>query len=102
MEGKTELTPQDLEKYFKLDLNKASDDVQDRYHTLLLEEQLGKAKKNGGKLPKPAPLELKETILRIVKNTQDIETARKAFKMDRDWEKASRGGRPPIGGAQDD
>jgi hypothetical protein len=102
MESQSELTPQEQERDFELNLSIAPRDAQNRYYKLLLEEQLGKAKKHKGKPPEIAPLELRETILRIAKNTQDIETARKAFKMDRDWENASRGGRAPMGGAVDD
>jgi len=102
MDNRAELTPEALEEYFKSDLNKTPYGVRERYDTLLLDEQLKKAKERQGKPPGPIPLESRENFLRIAKVTMSIEDARRALKMERDWERASRGGRPPIGGAVDD
>ena len=102
MDNKAELTPKDQEEYFKLDLKNAPHDVQDRYYTLLLDEQVKRAKERKVKPSEPISLEIKENFLRIARVTNDDEEARKALKMENDWERASRGGRPPIGGAVDD
>ncbi len=49
------------------------------------------------------PLEIREHILKLVsKNHFDREKIATVLKQDREFEKASKNGRPPIGGAIDD
>lgn len=100
MENPNGLTPEERKKTFELELNNAPVDARVRYAQLVLDERLKEAP--SGTLS----LELKERLLGIARANPDIETARKALKMaqkmERDWERASRGGRPPIGGAVDD
>ncbi len=103
MENSPELTPEQLEKYFEYNLRNAPEGARNRYYTLLVKEQLEKAKENNGKPQGSVSLELRENLLRIAKITRDNEEARNLLKMDKAWEGArSKDGRPPIGGAQDD
>lgn len=103
MEGGEKFTPEQLEHYFKHDLEKSPRDVQDKYHHLLLDEQLKRAKENGNRPAGPVPLNIREMILQAANVPGDIEGAKKSLKMARDWETyTSKDGRPPIGGAKDD
>jgi hypothetical protein len=102
MEGKKELTPVDREKYLENALKNADLAVRDSYSTLLLDEQLIREQGRKRKPPEPVPLEMKEKFFDIAKHTKNSDKARMALKMERDWERASRGGRPPLGGAVDD
>ena len=102
MEKGREITPEEAEKYFNLDLIKSPEDVRNRYSSLLLREQLDLAKKNNGR-PMRVSLETRERFLHVAKNTQNDEEARRVIKMEKDWNAAtSKDGRPPIGGATDD
>jgi len=102
MEVKKEITPEEREKCLELDLKNAELTVRESYSTLLLDEQLIREKERNRRPPEPIPLEMRERFFEIAKHTKDSDKARMALKMERDWGNASRGGRPPIGGALDD
>jgi hypothetical protein len=107
MEKGEGLTPDQREKYFKLDLMNAPEDVRDRYYKLLLGEQIRMAKLNNNRPAGPVSIDLREMMLEISGRTNNHEEAQKLFKMERDWNNASRTDRhgnvrPPIGGAPDD
>ena len=100
MEDRFETSPIE-EKQFKLDLNNAPPEVQDRYHKLLLGIRAENATKHPGP-PKEISIDERENLLHKAKTASDYEEAKKLLQMERDWEAASKGGRPPIGGAIDD
>lgn len=103
MEGKTELTPEEEERYFESDLDNLSKDIRERFERLALDEKLRMAKENSGKPKGTIPLEKRKEYLDLAKSDRDIEEARMLARADHGWNRAtSKDGRPPIGGAQDD
>jgi hypothetical protein len=97
-----ELTPEEAEKSFELDLRELPDDVRSRYNRLYLDLRLKQAKQNQGKPAGSVSLEERQELMLIARTTRSDEEARRAFHMQESWEGAtSSEGRPPIGGAQD-
>jgi hypothetical protein len=102
MENGREFTPEEAERYFKLEIDRLSPDISQKYSRLLLDEQLRAAKNAQGK-PQHVPLETREELLELAKSGRSIEDDRLLISMEHDYKTAtSKDGRPPIGGAQDD
>lgn len=70
------------------------------YFDLLIKKQINLLKENGNK-PVIVTTEQKENLIKQA-HTNIIMGHVDPAKMERDWERASENGRPPIGGAQDD
>jgi len=88
------------QKDFDLRLAAAGETARLNYYDLLTQERVKRAKASGGQL----------VTIDIAEREQLLEKATRIAlygqadpkKMAEDWEKATRSGRPPIGGAQDD
>lgn len=87
-------------KSFDLRLASVIPQIREEYDTLLIQAQIEGARANRGRTI-TITTEMREQIL--------TQAERIVFyghvdprKMERDWEAASKGGRDPIGGAQDD
>lgn len=104
MEAATrELTLEEAEKSFQLELSNLPDNALSRYDCLCLDLKLREARQNHGKPAGPLSLETRQELMLIAKTTLSDEDARKAFSMQESWDRAtSKDGRLPIGGAQDD
>ncbi|KKU09868.1 MAG: hypothetical protein UX13_C0027G0003 [Candidatus Woesebacteria bacterium GW2011_GWB1_45_5] len=86
-------------KSFDLRLTRASEAVRKQYQSILTAEQAQRARENNGKTVTIDITEKEQFLDRataiVIYGKADPQ------KMAQDWESASRDGRPPIGGAQD-
>ncbi|OGM08068.1 hypothetical protein A2W13_02775 [Candidatus Woesebacteria bacterium RBG_16_36_11] len=91
------------EKDFDLRLKSSPDDIQSMYFKLLARERVQRAKARRGR-PEPINLEEREGMLTRAKVLADIASQYgvNPLKVEKDWENATKKGRPPIGGAKDD
>lgn len=103
MEGKPELTQEEQERYFESDIKTLPKEIRERYERLALDEKVRMAHENSGRPRGPIPLEKRQEYLKMAKSDRDIEEARMLARAGHEWDRAaSKDGRPPIGGAQDD
>lgn len=96
----TEYTQEDAARDFDLKLQKANPKVKDEYHRLLLEKQIKSAEENNNR-PVTISTEERERLFGQA-DTNIFVGHVDSKKMGAAWDKASRGGRGPIGGASDD
>jgi hypothetical protein len=102
-ENNRELSEEEKERYFNLDLNNSANDEQDMYHTLLGKVRAKRARQLKGK-PPTIGLNEREELLRRAKvlakgaHFHGVDP----IKQEEAWDKATYKGRPPIGGAKDD
>lgn len=96
----TECTEKDVVRDFELKLQAANSKVRDEYHRLLLDEHVKLAKENNNH-PVAVSIEEREKIFGQA-DTNVFVGHVDSKKMSNAWDKASRDGRGPIGGAQDD
>ncbi|HJX45674.1 MAG TPA: hypothetical protein VJ399_00695 [Patescibacteria group bacterium] len=91
------------EKDFDMRLGNLADDIQSMYYRLLARERVKRAKEKKGR-PEPVNLTEREGMLARAKVLASVASQYgiDPLKVEKDWEKASKGGRPPIGGAKDD
>jgi len=86
-------------KSFDLRLAAVSEGTRQEYQNILTNEQIRRAKENKGK---PVAISTAERELFLNRATKTVLYGKvDPQRMARDWEAASRNGRPPIGGAQD-
>jgi hypothetical protein len=96
----TEYTQEDAARDFDLKLQKANPKVRDEYHKLLLEKQVKSARGNNDR-PVTISTEEREKLFKEA-DTHIYVGHVDSKKMSEAWDKASREGRGPIGGASDD
>ena len=96
----TEYTQEDAERYFDLKLQKVNQKVRDEYYRLLLEKQIKSAGENNDQLVTISTQEREALFKRA--NTNIFVGRVDSKRMGKAWDKASREGRGPIGGAPDD